>query len=179
MVTITAQYGCKMLEAETKQAVLNGETGEEKIYIRPPDWWPQPVPQGHALLLMKSMYRTRQARQWHQRISGWMESHDYMAVNNEKIMYMKWEGSAFIMHGLFVDEMAHSSTSQKMNKKFMKEYSKDFEYNGVDFMTSFLGLEVEQDKGQIRLHLNTHVNDLLEEYIGLKPKKIPMQPGVV
>jgi hypothetical protein len=70
---------------------------------------------------------------------------------------MKWEGSDFIMHGLFVDDMAHASTSQKMIKKFMKEYSnlKDFEYTRDDFMTSFLGLEVKQDKGQIRLHLNT------------------------
>jgi hypothetical protein len=51
-------------------------------------------------------------------------------------------------------------------------------------MTSFLGLEVEQDKGQIRLHLDTYVNEMLEEYKAyikrdLKPKKIPMQPGVV
>ncbi len=51
-------------------------------------------------------------------------------------------------------------------------------------MTSFLGLEVEQDKGQIRLHLDTNVNEMLEEYKAyikrdLKPKKIPMQPGVV
>ncbi len=51
-------------------------------------------------------------------------------------------------------------------------------------MTSFLGLEVEQDKGQILLHLDTYVNETLEEYKAyikrdLKPKKIPMQPGVV
>ncbi len=85
MVAIAAQYGCKMLKTETKQAFLNGEIGDEKIYIRPPDWWQEPVPQGHAPLLMQSMYGTRQAaRQWHQRISGWMESHDYMTVNNEK-----------------------------------------------------------------------------------------------
>jgi hypothetical protein len=149
------------------------------------------------------MYGTRQAaRQWHQRISGWMESHGYLAVNNEKTMFMKWEGSDFIMHGLFVDDMAHASTSQKMIKKFMKEYSKDFEYTAGDFMTSFLGLEVEQDKGQFRLHLNTYVNEIkqengqirlhldtyvnemLEEYKAyikrdLKPRKMPMQPGVV
>jgi hypothetical protein len=98
-------------------------------------------------LVARTMYGTRQAaRQWHQRICGWMESHDYMAVNNEKTMFMKWEGSDFIMHGLFVDDMAHVSTSQKMIKKFMKEYSRDFEYTGGDFMTSFLGLEVEQDQ---------------------------------
>jgi hypothetical protein len=93
---------------------------------------------------MRSMYGTRQAaRQWHQRISGWIESHEYMEVNNEKTMFLKWEGSDFIMHGLFVDDMAHASTYQKMIKKFMKEYSKDFEYARDDFMTSFIGLEVE------------------------------------
>ncbi len=101
----------------------------ERYIFAPTDWWPEPFPQGHALLLTKSMYGTRQAAsQWHQRISGWMESHDYMAVNNEKTMFMKCEGSDFIMHGLFVDDMAHASTYQKMIKKFMKEYSKDFEY---------------------------------------------------
>ncbi len=63
-----------------------------------------------------------------------------------------------------VDDMAHASTSQKMIKKFMKEYSKDFVYTGGDFMTSFLGLEVEQDKGQIRMHLDTYVNEMLEDY---------------
>jgi hypothetical protein len=56
MVVITAQYGGKMLKTDTRQAFLNGETGDEKIHIRQPDWWPEPVPQGHALLLMKSMY---------------------------------------------------------------------------------------------------------------------------
>ncbi len=66
--------------------------------------------QTDGLFLMKSMYGTRQAaRQWHQRISGWMESHDRMVVNNGKTMFMKWEGSDFIMHGLFVDDMAHAS----------------------------------------------------------------------
>ena len=72
-----------------------------------------------------------------------------MAVNNEKTILMKWEGSDFIMHRLFVDDMARASTYQKMSKKFWKEYSKDFEYTRGDFMTSFLGLEVEQDKEKI------------------------------
>jgi hypothetical protein len=88
------------------------------------------------------------------------------------------------MHGLFVDEMAHASISQKRIKKFIKEYSKDFKYTRGDFMTTFLGLEVEQDKGQIRLHLNTYVNELLEDYKAyikrnLEPEKVPLQPGVV
>jgi hypothetical protein len=60
--------------------------------------------------------------------------------------------------------MAHASTSQKMIKKIMKEYSKGFEYTGGDFMRSLLDLGFEQDKGQIRLHLNACVREMLEEY---------------
>jgi hypothetical protein len=72
MIAIEAQYGRKMLKTDSKQAFLNGQIGDEMIYIRPPDWWPEPVLEGHALPLMKSMYRTRQAvRQSQQGISGW------------------------------------------------------------------------------------------------------------
>ena len=81
---------------------------DEKVYIRPPDMWPEPIPDGHVLLLLKSMYGTKQAtRQWHIRISEWMEQNGYPAVNSEKTIFMKGQGSDFIMHGLFVDDMMH------------------------------------------------------------------------
>ena len=44
--------------SDTKQAFLNGEFGTDLLYIRPPDWWPEPVPEGYVLQLMKSMYGT-------------------------------------------------------------------------------------------------------------------------
>jgi hypothetical protein len=79
MTSIAAEVGLKIRKTDTKQAFLNGDIGDEVIFIRPPDWWP-----------MKSMYGTRQAaRQWHERISGWMEEHKHHAVNNEKTMFMK------------------------------------------------------------------------------------------
>jgi hypothetical protein len=45
MADIEAQCACKLLKTDTKQAFLNGEIGVKKIYIRPPDWWPEPVSQ--------------------------------------------------------------------------------------------------------------------------------------
>ena len=77
-----------------------------------------------------------------------------------------------------------SSTSKKMLKKFFTEYGKDFEYTGGDLMTNFLGMEVEQEAGCIRLHLDTYVEELVADYTQyikreLKLKKVPMQPGVI
>ena len=86
MAAIAAKHGLNLFKSDTKQAFLNGDIGEEKIYVRPPDWWPEHVLHGCALQLMKSMYGTRQgAQQWHVRISTWMEEHGYhRTVNSEK-----------------------------------------------------------------------------------------------
>ena len=51
-------------------------------------------------------------------------------------------------------------------------------------MKTFLGMEVEQEKGEIRLHLDKCVQEMLAEYQDyikkdVKPKKVPMQPGVI
>ena len=47
-----------------------------------------------------------------------VEENGYHAVDNEKTMFMKWKGFNYIMHGLFVDDMMHTSTSEKMMAKF-------------------------------------------------------------
>ncbi len=72
-----------------------------KVYIRPPDWWPEPVPEGHVLLLLKSIYGTKQAaRRWHLHISGWMEKNCHTVVNSEKTIFIKNQGDYFIVHCL-------------------------------------------------------------------------------
>jgi hypothetical protein len=51
-------------------------------------------------------------------------------------------------------------------------------------MTSFLRMEIEHNKKDIAIHLDTYVLKTLDEYKMavskfLKPKKVPMQPGLV
>ena len=58
-----------------------------------------------------------------------MEEHEYQAVNNEKAMFMKWQGTDWIMHGVFVDAMMHTSTSTEMLKEFFELYAKDFSFS--------------------------------------------------
>ena len=103
---------------------LYGEMEEdEKVYIR--DWWPEPIPEGHVLLLLKSMYGTKQAAgRWHIRISDWMEQNGYPEVNREETVFMRRQGSDsdFIMHCLFVDDMIHVPTCDKLHDEFLTLY---------------------------------------------------------
>ena len=51
-------------------------------------------------------------------------------------------------------------------------------------METFLGMEVEQPGEVIRLHLDSYIQEVLTEYKqyikkALRPKKVPMSPGLV
>ena len=64
LLAIAEENGCLFLKTGTLQAFLYREMGEdEKVYMSSPDWWPEPIPDGHVLLLLKSMYDTKQAAQ--------------------------------------------------------------------------------------------------------------------
>ena len=76
---------------------------------------------------------------------------------------MKHENGDWIMHGLFVDDMVHASPSEKLKQDFIAEYKGDFQITCDDLMTSFLGMEVEQDQNSISLHLDTYIQDTLSE----------------
>jgi hypothetical protein len=125
------------------------------VYIKNPDWWPEPIPEGHCLQLLKSIYGTRQAAsRWHLHISDWMAKNGYPAVNSEKSIFMKREDEHFISHCLFVDDMMHTTTSTKVKDEFLRKYSKDINITGSGSMKTFLSMEVEQANKTITIYLD-------------------------
>jgi hypothetical protein len=86
-----------------------------------------------------------------------MEAKGYFAVNSEKTsIFMKREGKNFIIHGLFVDEMMHIATNNKLKNKSMEKYSRDFNITRGCLMKTFLGMEIEQNRS-IKLHLDHYI----------------------
>ncbi len=51
-IAIAAKHRLNLFKSDTMQAFLNGDIGDEKIFVCPPDWWPEHVPHGYALELM-------------------------------------------------------------------------------------------------------------------------------
>ena len=114
MLALAAAEGAKVVKTDTKPAYLYGDMGDDVVYIRPPDWWPEPIPEGHVFLLLKTNGTRQAARKWHTHISTWMEKNEYEAMNSEKTIFMKHKDSEYIIHGLFVDDMMHIYTSDVM-----------------------------------------------------------------
>ncbi len=185
-LALAAAEGAKVIKTDTnyyKASLFVWEMGDAVVYIRPPDWWPEPIPMGHVFLLLKSIYGTRQAaRKWHTHTSTWMENNGCEAINGEKTSFMKRKGAGYIIHGLFVDDMMHIYSCDAMKDEFPALYKKDFEITGGSKMEKFLGMVVEQDDKSIKIHLDNYVKGVIAEYLdyikkSLRPKKVPISPG--
>ena len=113
-----------------------------------------------------------------------MEARGYLAVKSEKTIVMKRDGEDWIIHGMYVDDMIHASTSEKLKREFIREYTRDFNITLEENITSFLRIEIKQGPDWIDINLDTYIREIIEEYqkyvrTALKPKKVPMQPGVM
>jgi hypothetical protein len=162
LLAIAAAEDGLIYKTDKSQAFLYRSMGRDVVYIKPPEWWPKPVPEGHCLQLLKSIYGTRQAaHRWHMFISDWMEKKRNPAVNSEKTIFRHSVGNDFILHGLFVDDMMHISTSTKLKEEFMTKYSKDFKITGGRLMTLFLGMHVEHGIKKIKHHLDHYIQEML------------------
>ncbi len=60
-MALAAAERAKVMKTDTKQAYVYGDTGDVVVYIQPPDWWPEPIQEGHVFLLLKSIYGAQQA----------------------------------------------------------------------------------------------------------------------
>ena len=94
---------------------------------------------------------------------------------------MKRAREDWILHGLYVDDMIHASTSDVLKQEFIREYSQDFDITLMGNLTSFLGMEIKQGPEGIDIHLDTYIQETIVEYqkyvkTALKLKKVPMQP---
>ena len=92
------------------------------------------------------------------------------------------------MHGLFVDNVMHVLTCDKLRDEFLALYQMDFEITAGGLMERFLGMEVEQPGKVIKLFLDSYIQvqfqEALTEYKeyyknSFRPKRVPMSPGLV
>ncbi len=88
-MAFVAAEGAKVMKTDTKQAYLYGDIGVDVVYFRPPDWWPEQIPEEHKFLLLRAFMVRGRLPVNGIFISTWMEKNGYEAMNNEKTVFMK------------------------------------------------------------------------------------------
>ncbi len=65
------------------------------------------------------------------------------------------------MHGPFMVDMIYALTSYALRDQFISKYQADLDITLEDAMSSFLGMEIEHNKRDLTIHLDTYIQEKL------------------
>lgn len=111
-----------------------------------------------------------------------MVSNGYVNIKAEKTIFKKTEPNGdYLIHGVFVDDMARLPSNPRIMREFLTKYNQEFNTTGgmEKDMDIFVGLELIQGPDGTKVHQDSYVRQLVEDYekaMGepLRGKRTPM-----
>ena len=94
-----------------------------------------------------TLYGLKQAsRQWYERLSLFLLSHEYERGKIDKTLFIKKAGTNIILVQIYVDDIVFGSSNVKLCEDFFKAIQGEFEMSMIGELSFFLGLQVKQSK---------------------------------
>lgn len=102
--------------------------------------------------LSKALYGLRQAlRAWYAQLNKCLEKLGFIKFPFEHAVYKRREGDQSLIIGVYVDDLLITGTSVSNILKFKKQMSNEFEMSDLGKLSHYLGIEVDQGNGYIKL----------------------------
>jgi len=145
--------GFKLFHMDVKSAFLIGIVNEE-IYVSQPPGFEDHKHLDQVYKLKKALCGLKQApRQWYERLSHFLLSHQYERWKVDKTLVIKKVDSDVILVQIYVDDIIFGSSNGKLCEDFVKAMQGEFEMSMMGELSFFLGLQVKQSKRYIRMSI--------------------------
>ncbi|KAH9681306.1 hypothetical protein KPL71_026926 [Citrus sinensis] len=178
VLALAAQMELNVFQLDVKSAFLNGEI-EEEVYVEQPKGYEVKGEENKVYRLRKALYGLKQApRAWNSRIDRYFVKNGFDRSSSEPSLYVKKEGTDFLIVCLYVDDLIYCGTSLKMVQEFKKSMLDEFEMTDLGLMKYFLGIQVKQPRGKIFFCQEKYVEDLLKKFHMFKCKPAPTPMGL-
>ncbi|TXG53197.1 hypothetical protein EZV62_022366 [Acer yangbiense] len=128
--------------------------------------------------LRKALYGLKQApRAWNSKIDKYLCQNGFMRSKNEPSLCVKKEGTKdFLMLCLYVDDLIYTGTNANLLEEFKQTMIKEYEMIDLGLMRYFLGIQVQQSKGEFFISQGKYLEDLLKRFhmTNCKPVTTPI-----
>ncbi|SCV69638.1 BQ2448_2661 [Microbotryum intermedium] len=152
-------------------AFLNGKMTED-VYVRYPKGWTGPQTPCKYLMLVGSMYGTKQApREWYRAINDLMVARGYMRATADACLYIKHSGSSFAIITLYVDDGLIASNDQSFLDAELSSLHEVFKLKRLGPVSYFLGFEIHRTADYILVHQSKYIRTMLEKFDFASPSK--------
>lgn len=163
-----------------KSAFLNGELLEE-VYVKQPERYVRIGEEHKVYRLLKALYGLRQApRAWYIKIIKCLEKLGFAKCPFEHVVYIKKEENETMIVEVYVDDLLITGTSVLNIINFKRQMANELDMSDLGKLTYYLGMEVIQEDGFLKLRQTTYAKKILEKFgmSGYNPVKYPMDPKI-
>ncbi|KAJ9554040.1 hypothetical protein OSB04_018085 [Centaurea solstitialis] len=131
--------------------------------------------------LKKALYGLRQApRAWNLKLDNILKNMGFQRCLQEKAVYRKAFDKEFIIVAVYVDDLFVTGTYLELINQFKRRMASQFEMSDLGELTYYLGIEVSQEKGCVKIKQESYAMKILKE-AGMEDCNAtlcPMEPGL-
>jgi histone deacetylase 1/2 len=163
-------------QLDVKNAFLHGDL-TERVYCHQPAGFVDSSNPNHVCLLVKSLYRLKQApRAWFQRLGGHLHSMGFTAAgsDNSLFIYRQGEHTAYLL--VYVDDIILTASTTTLLRHVIDHLRQAFAIKDLGSLHFFLGVQVHRNDAGFFLTQAQYTEDILERagMANCKPATTPV-----
>ena len=132
----------------------------------------------YVMRLKKALYRLKQApRAWNYKLDGTLKSMGFIKSVSDQALYTSSSKEDRLLVGVYVDALIITGSNTEEIERFKSSMKTKFEMTDFGFLNSYLGIEVIQEKIDIKICQTNYALKILDEFNmkDCNPAKTPME----
>lgn len=168
LLAIASMYALDTFQLDIKTAFLNGVMPEEDVlYARIPLGFD--VREGNekkVVRVKKAVYGTKQAsRVWNDDLNGSLRKLGFEPVYGDPCVYIRWEGSVFVMIVVYVDDIFGTGTGTDGLLEFKRKLAEIYDVTDLGKLCHVLGaVVIRNEDGSMILNNGVYIDNLAKEF---------------
>ena len=163
LIALAASHGWQIHHLDVKTAFLNGDLKED-VYVTQPEGFVVEGSEHKVYKLHKALYGLKQApRAWNEKLNKVLGEMKFIKCSKEPSLYRKQEKKHLLLVAVYVDDLLVTGSSIDMIEEFKAGMSACFEMSDLGLLTYYLGIEVIQYDGGIKIVQERYAKKILEE----------------
>jgi hypothetical protein len=148
---------------DVRSAFLNGDLKEE-VYVHQPAGFVDDENPGKVLKLRKALYGLRQApRAWNAKLDSSLVSLGFKRCQLDHALYRRGSGDSYLLVGVYVDDLIITGATGDAISQFKAQMQELFQMSDLGLLSYYLGIEVQQAEGEIRVSQSSYAAKILED----------------
>jgi len=134
------------------------------VYIEQPDGFILGNDPKLECRLKKALYGLKQApRAWYYRLDKYLHQQGFSKGSANSNLYIKIENNKLLILVVYVDDIIFGSNEEAMSQNFALVMQKEFEMSLLGELKYFLGLQIQQNEGNIFLSQTKYLKQILKK----------------